>query len=85
MSKDFFDDSCCNNNCCNSANDNLDTSCFWILIIFIIFMGIPFGKDCFWNGYCNAFNSSGFACANSSNNTSFNFNNSNTNSFFNNN
>ena len=82
MSKcDFFDDECCNNQCDNYANNNLDISFFWILIIFFIFKGIPFGNDCFWNGYCNAFNSSGFSCGKYNNKNNFNFNN--TNSFFN--
>lgn len=81
MSKDdFFDDGCCNNHCGNSANNNFDISFIWILIIIFLFRGSPFGNDCFWNGYCNAFNSSGFSCCNQSNNN--NFNNSNTNSFF---
>lgn len=85
---DFFDDACCNNHCNNPANNNFDISFIWILIIIFLFRGSPFGHDCFWDGYCNAFNSSGFSCRNFNKtigNNNFNFNNDNANNFFNNN
>lgn len=87
--KDFFKDACCNNISDNYVNDNLNISYLWALIIFVIFMGVPFGKDCFWNGYCNAFDSSAFSCGNYNNtisSTNPNFSNAtsttNTDSFF---
>lgn len=83
MARDnFFDNACCNKHC-DTPDNNSDISFIWMLIIVFLFRGNPFGYDCFWNGYCNAFNSSGFSCGSSSNNINNNFNNINDNNFFN--
>ena len=68
MSKNSFFDNCCcgkNGNMPNSCTDENSNSAYVMMfIIFIIFMGVPFGNDCFWHGYCNAYNTSGFSCHN---------------------
>lgn len=66
-------DCCCNNNCYSPTNDGFDLGWFWVILIIFIFRGVPVGNDCFWNGYCNAFNSSAFSCHNF-NNSVFNTN-----------
>ena len=71
MSKNSFFDNCCcgkNGNKPNSCTDeNSNPAYLMIFIVFIIFMGVPFGNDCFWHGYCNAYNTSGFSCQNQGN------------------
>lgn len=82
MSKDY----CCNdNNCCNpcnnSVNDDFSSSYLWILVLILIFKGFSLKNDCFWDGYCNAFNSSAFSCKNFSNNSLGNSTNNNFSNF----
>lgn len=69
--------SCCNTPCDNSVNNNLNISSFWLIVIIVIFGGIPLYNDCFWNGYCNAFESSTFNYNSYFNNTGFNSTNTN--------